>query len=99
MGTSRYYPTSRDEIGKEDDKWDDGKMHELKIKLEELRQFNATLEEPDKEVEKNIMLEKRKVKINTIELIANEMYDKIIMLINERRERLGIKGVGAYQKL
>ena len=42
----------------------------------------------DKDVE-NITLEKCKVKEDTIELIANQMYDKITMLINERREKYG----------
>ena len=41
----------------------------------------------------DIILEKRKVKEDTIELVANQMYDKITkLLINERRKRLGIKG-------
>ena len=38
------------------------------------------------------MLEKNKVKQDTIELVANQIYDKITKLFNERRERLGIKG-------
>ena len=41
-------PTGRDEIGKENDKWDDGEMNKLEEKLEELRRFNARLEKsPD----------------------------------------------------
>ena len=32
------------------------------------------------------MLEKRKVKEDTIELVANQIYDKITTLFNERRE-------------
>ena len=36
-------PTGRDEIGKEYDKSDDGKMNELEAKLKELRRFNARL--------------------------------------------------------
>ena len=84
-------PTGRDEIGKEDDNWD--KMNELETKLKELRRFNAKLEEsPDKDVEKNITLEKREMKEDTIELIANQMYDKITKLFNDRRKILGIKG-------
>ena len=43
-------------------------------------------------MEKDITLEKREVKTNTIELIANEMYDKMTTLSNKRGERLGIKG-------
>ena len=30
-------PTDHDGIGKEDDKWNDGKMNELEVKLEDLR--------------------------------------------------------------
>ena len=30
-------PTDCDGIGKEDDKWNDGKMNELEVKLEDLR--------------------------------------------------------------
>ena len=48
-------------------------------------------ESPDKDVE-NVTLEKNKVKKDTIELVANKIYDKITMLFNERRKRLGIKG-------
>ena len=40
----------------------------------------------------NITLEKHKVKEDTIELVANQIYDKITKLFNERRKRLGIKG-------
>ena len=40
----------------------------------------------------NITLEKRKVKEDTIELVANQIYDTITKLFNERRKRLGIKG-------
>ena len=72
--------------------WDDGKITEVEVKLEELRHFNARLEtSPDKDVG-NITLEKRKVKEDTIELVANQIYDKITKLFNERRKRLGIKG-------
>ena len=35
------------------------------------------------------MLEKHKVKEDTIELTANQMYDKITVLINERGENYG----------
>ena len=40
----------------------------------------------------NITLEKRKVKEHTIELVANQIYDEITKLFNERRKRLAIKG-------
>ena len=40
----------------------------------------------------DIIVEKHKVKEGMIELVANQIYNKITKLINERRERLGIKG-------
>ena len=50
-------PTDRDGIGEEDDKWDDGKIDELEVKLKELRQFSARLEEsPYKDEDNNVML-------------------------------------------
>ena len=42
----------------------------------------------------DITLKKNEVKEDTIELVANQIYDKITKLINDRRKRLGIK-VGA----
>ena len=40
----------------------------------------------------DITIDKLRLKKDTIELIVNEMYDKMTKLLNERRERLGIKG-------
>ena len=83
----------RDEIEEEDDKWDDNLMNELERKFEELRQFNATLEtSSENDVEKNITLDKLRLKKDTIELVANQIYDKMTKLINDTRKRLGIKG-------
>ena len=68
-------------------------MNELERKFEELRRFNATLKtSSDKNVEYDITIDKLRLKKSTIELIVNEMYDKITKLFNERRKRLGIKG-------
>ena len=68
-----FDPIDRDEIREKDDKWDDGKITEIEAKLEELR---ARLEtSPDKDVG-NVTLEKRKMKEDTIELVANQIYDK-----------------------
>ena len=81
--------TGRDETGKEDDNWDDDKMNELEASLEELRQFSARLETcSDKDKKKNIMLEKRKLKEDMIELVANQIYDKMTELFNDTRKRL-----------
>ena len=66
-------------------------MNDLERRFNELRQFNRTLEtSPDTNVE-DITLDKNKVKKDTTELVANQIYDKITKLINDRRKRLGIK--------
>ena len=85
-------PTGHDQTGEEDDKWDDCKITEIEAKLEELRHFNARLEtSPDKDVG-DIILEKRKLKEDTIELVvANQIYDRITTLFNDRRKILDIK--------
>ena len=68
-------------------------MDELERKFEELRRFNATLGAySDKNVEYDITIDKLRLKKDVIELIVNEMYDKMTKLFNERRGRLGIKG-------
>ena len=78
------------------DDWGDDLMNDLEIRFNELRRFNRTLEEsPDKDDVENITLDQNKMKEDTIELVANQIYDIITKLINERRERLGIKN-GAY---
>ena len=48
-------------------------------------------ESSDKDAE-NITFEKRKVKEDMIELVTNQIYDKITKLFNERRKRLDING-------
>ena len=85
-------PIDRDEMGEENDEWGDDLMNDLEKRFNDLRRFNATLEEfPDKDVG-DIVLEKHKVKKDTIELVASQIYNKITKLINEMRKRLGIKG-------
>ena len=85
-------PIGHDEIGEEDDKWDDDLMNDLKRRFEELRHFNSRLETCSHEEFGDIKLQKNKVKVDTIELVANQIYDTITKLINDRRKRLDIKG-------
>ena len=84
-------PFDHDDI--EDDRWDDTFTNELETRLNKLRQFNKTLNESTDE-DTIEMTEKTKnaLKKDTIELIANEIYDKLTKLFNDRRKRLGIKG-------
>ena len=74
-------------------------MNELERKFEELRRFNAILEtSSDKDVEKNITIDKLRLKKDTIELVANQIYDRMTKLFNDTRERLGIKGGANVEK-
>ena len=86
-------PFDRDEIGEEDYRWDDTFTNKLETRLNKLRQFNKTLDESHDETLIDITMKtKNALKNDTIELIANEIYDKLTKLFNYRRKRLGIKG-------
>ena len=86
-------PFDRGEIGEEDDRWDDTFTNKLETRLNKLRQFNKTLDEShDENLIDTTIKTKNALKKDTIELIANEIYDKLTKLFNDRRKRLGIKG-------
>ena len=86
-------PFDRDEIGEGDGRWDEDFTHNLETRLNKLRQFNSTLSEThDKDLRDITINTKEVLKRDTIELIANEIYDKLTKLFNDRRKRLGIKG-------
>ena len=86
-------PFDRDEIGEEDYRWDDTFTNKLETRLNKLRQFNKTLNEStDKDTIEITEKTKNELKKDTIELIANEICDKLTKLFNDRRKRLGIKG-------
>ena len=86
-------PFDRDEIGEGDDRWNEAFTHNLETRLNKLRQFNSTLSETHDENLRDITINnKETLKRDTIELIANEIYDKSTKLFNDRRKRLGIKG-------
>ena len=84
-------PIDRDEIGEEDDKWDDDSMNKLERKLEGLRIFNAKLETSS---DKDITITRYKIKEDTIEMAANQTYDKMTKLFNDTRERYGLASTG-----
>ena len=86
-------PFDRDKIGEEDDRWDDTFTHDLETRLNKLRQFNKTLNESTDE-DTIEMTEKVKdiLKKDTIELVVNQIYDKVTKFFNDRRKIFGIKG-------
>ena len=74
------------------DKWDDDMVKDLEIRFNKLREFNRDLNESidDDHIK---MTEKVKdvLKKDTIELVANQIYDKLTNMFNNARERFGIE--------
>ena len=82
-----------DKIGGEDYKWDDDVIKDLELKFNKLREFDETLNESTDENTIEIT-EKTKdtLKRDTIELVANQIYDKLTIFFNNDRKRFGIQG-------
>ena len=82
-----------DKIGEEDDNWDDDVIKDLEVRFNKLRVYNETLNESTYETTIE-MTEKSEdsLKRETIELVANQIYDKLTILFNNDRKRLGIHG-------
>ena len=85
-------PFDRDEIGDEDYKWDDDIVKDLELRFNKLRELNETLNESTDEG----TIEMTEVTINalkrdTIELVANQIYDRLTNFFNKDRERFGIR--------
>ena len=77
-------PIDRDEIGEEDYEWDDDLMADLEKRFDELRQFNRTLNESrDENIREESMVFIDALKHETTELIADQIYDRLIILFND----------------
>ena len=85
--------TDYDKIGDEDYKWDDDVIKDLELTFNKLREFDETLNESTDE-DTIEMTEKTKnaLKCGTIELAANQIYDKLTIFFNNDRKRFGIQG-------
>ena len=70
--------TDYDKIGDKDYKWDDDVIKDLELRFNKLREFNETLNESTDENTIEIT-EKAKdaLKRDTIELVANQIYDRL----------------------
>ena len=75
--------------------WSDDLMKDLEIRFNKLRQFNRTLYgSHDNDLIDITTKNKNALKRDTIELVANQIYDKLTVLFNDTRKRLGIqKGI------
>ena len=93
MATCEPVDIDYDKIGDEDYKWDDDVIKDLEVRFNKLREFNETLNESSDE-DTIEMTEKTKdaLKHDTIELAANQIYDKLTIFFNNDRKRFGIQG-------
>ena len=93
MATWEPVDIDYDKIGDEDYKWDDDVIKDLELRFNQLRKFNETLNESTDENTIEIT-EKTKdaLKRDTIELVANQIYDKLTIFFNNDRKRFGIQG-------
>ena len=85
---------NRDGTEEEYDKWDSDVMNDLEIRLNQLRQYNKTLNEShdeDTREEASIYVDMTRNDIE--ELVANEICDKLTILLNNTGKRLGIQNV------
>ena len=85
--------TDYDKIGDGDYKWDDDVIKDLELRFNKLREFDETLNESTDE-DTIEMTEKTKdaLKHDTIELAANQIYDRLTIFFNNDRKRSGIQG-------
>ena len=83
----------RDDMGDEDYKWDDDVIKDLELRFNKLREFDETLNESTdgKTIEMTVKT-KDALKHDTIELAANQIYDRLTTFFNKDRERFGIQG-------
>ena len=82
-----------DKLGDEDYKWDDDVIKDLELRFNKLREFNETLNEST-DVNTIEMTDKtiNALKRDTIELVANQIYDKLTIFFNNDRKRFAIQG-------
>ena len=90
MATWEPVDVDYDKIGDED--YNDDVVKGLETRFNKLREFNETLNESTDEgtiemTEKN----KNSLKRDTIELVANQIYDRLTIYFNNDRKRFGMK--------
>ena len=82
-----------DKIGDEDYKWDDDVIKDLELRFNKLREFNETLNEStDEDTIEITEKAQNALKRDTIELVANQIYDRLTIFFNNDRKRFGIQG-------
>ena len=81
-----------DEIADEDVKLDDDVMNNLEKRFEELRQYNRKFNENrDEATREEVSIHVDLTRNDIEELVANEIYDKLTILLNNVRKDLVYK--------
>ena len=82
-----------DGLGDAYEKWDDDIVKDLELRFNKLREFNETLNEStDEDTIEITEKAKNALKHDTIELVANQIYDRLTIFFNNDRKRFGIQG-------
>ena len=82
-----------DKIGDEDYKWADDVIKDLELRLNKLREFDEILNKStDEDTLEMTVKTKVALKNDTIELAANQIYDRSTIFFNNDRKRFGIQG-------
>ena len=83
----------RDGLGEGYDNCDDDMVKDLELRFNKLREFNETLNKSTGENTIGITeKDKNALKHDTIELVANQIYDRLTILFNNDRKRFGLQG-------
>ena len=82
----------RDGLGEGYDNWDDDIVKDLELRFNKLREFNETLNKStDEDTIETTEKEKNALKRDTVELVANQIYDRLTIFFNNDRKRFGIQ--------
>ena len=83
----------RDGLGEGYDKWDDDVVKDLELRFNKLREFDETLNEStDEDTIEITEKAKNALKCDTIELVANQICDRLTIFFDNDRKRFGIQG-------
>ena len=93
MATWELVDIDHDGLGEGYDKWDDDIVKDLELRFNKLREFDETLNEStDEDTTEITQKAKNMLKRDTIELVANQIYDRLTIFFNNDRKRFGIQG-------
>ena len=92
MDSSEPVDIDLDEMADEDVKWDEYVVNDLQKRFEEIRQFSIKYNESGNESTREETLDFiDNTRHDIEELVANQIYDKLTILLNNTRKKFGIE--------